>query len=561
MMSLMISGQSLRSGRIFVIFALAPFFALSLLRAQTIDLNDAVYLALAQQGSLQIQEEELLRIRGQLMESSGIFDFVVQGNVRHGVSWTPFTGRERQVRRNEAFPERDDSFDEIFELFGLEPPRAPPPPTDFRDVGRFKTHTTQYSAGIGALTRTGISADMGVDFGREYSPLFTDKDNPPRNQSRFVVGLNIPLLRGLGNRATAATEKAFGFEVQAAQHTVEFATAELILETTTAFWNTLAAGEAVRLRQESQQRAQNLLASIERLVEADELPRSILDQARANLAERRVELLRSEAELFTALNTFSRVLGLPADEWRNRPRPTGTFPAAVGVDRDFISPDRWIFQAQEQRADLRSRLVREQAALALRQGASANLRPRLDLRLEADYQQVSEGTERRSLATPVRSRQAGPGGFIVLDMDWPMQNRTARGQLRQQQAVYRQTRLSTDLLRQEINADVLSLYNELVSNSLEIENNLEAVDLYRRALQDEEQKFQMGMATIIDVIQTQERLTGALLGELDSRLRYANNLAFFRFAVGDLLSSREDALEIQVDMLQNSPFSDEELLD
>lgn len=523
-------------------------------KAQTIDLFDAIHLALAQQASLELQEEELFRIRGQLMEAGGPFDFVLQSRVRHGVSWTPFTRRERRQRQEEAFPPRDDSFDEIFELFGLEPPAGPPPVENFRDVNRFKTHTTQYSTALSTLTRSGISGDVGVEFSREYSPLFTNKDNPPRNQSRLVVGLNIPLLRGLGNRATAAAERALTFEVDAARESVAFSTSEVVLETTSAFWNTLAALEAVRLREDSLTRASDLLNSIERLVEADEVPPAVRDQARANLAERRIELLRARADLVTARHAFGRILGLSALEIRNSPLPTGTFPEALDPEEEELNPDEWILRAFEKRPDLRSRKLQEQSALALRQGASANLLPRLDLRLEADYVQVSENTRRQSLATPFRSRQAGPGGFIVVDMDWPMQNRSARGQLRQQQAVYRQARLSSDLLTQQISADVASLFNELASNSAEIENSREAVELYRQALRDEEQKFQMGMATIIDVIQTQERLTGALFAELDSRLRYALNLANFRFATGDILGSRDDHLEIDLEGLNLSPF-------
>ncbi|HEY6359788.1 MAG TPA: TolC family protein, partial [Vicinamibacterales bacterium] len=64
-----------------------------------------------------------------------------------------------------------------------------------------------------------------------------------------------------------------------------------------------------------------------------------------------------------------------------------------------------------------------------------------------------------------------------------------------------------------------------------------AVRLYRTIVQNEQRKFQLGVSTLFDVIQAEDGLTSAMLGDIGSRQEYARALVTLRFQAGTLLTS------------------------
>ncbi len=487
-------------------------------------LEQTIQHALSNQPFLEIQEQELRRLEGSLIENTGAFDWRMSAQARHGFQRIPLSDTER---------------DEL---------QGDPELENVRDI---RTNITEYRAGVGRLMRSGVSTELAVEFERQDQK--TLQTQPPVSRSRIVLAVNIPLLRGLGSTATAAFEKAAQLEVEAGVESVHFTASQVVTETTVAYWNLLAAERAAALQEASVQRAADLLESIRKLADADEIPRSSVGQAQAYLSEQEVQFLQAKANAFVTRRELGLALGLETHQLRSVPLPMGEFPEPQPLGDILASLDAWLTHALQQRADLRQLTLLEQSSLALREQARTDLKPRVDLRLEADYAQVSERSNPSALLTPFRSRHSGPGIFAVLSMDLPVGNREAKGRFMQQQASHRQSELQLLNLERSISAEVANRLNSIASNVHEWENMLQAVAFYEQALKDESRKFQMGMGTVLDVVQTQERLTQAQLSRLDTERRYAENLARLRFELGDLLSRDGELIEFSLEKLLEPP--------
>lgn len=494
----------------------------------SITLENALRKALLNQPVLEIQEELAAQREGILLEESGAFDWFFRGEVRHGFERTPLSATARQRHLQQGG-------------------------TGASEVRDFETHRTEYSGVIGSLFRTGVSTDARLSFQRE--DVRTIDPDPPVNRSVITMGLNIPLRQGLGREATGALEQAARLEWEASQKEILLVASEVTRDTASVYWQALFAARVVALREDARQRARDLLENIEQLVEADERPRSEIGPTRAFVSEQEVELLQARSREQTTRRNFGRSLGLKTDRLTDIPVPVTDFPSPTDLTGELENLSHWLDRALEQRADLQGSQIREKSALALRRGAKSDLKTRLDLRLEASYAQVSENSDGGSLLTPFRSRQTGPGAFAILEMDWPFENREARGRLRQSQARYRQNTWQSEDLRREINTSVASLFHTLQSNIHEIAQARETVELYKESLRNELERFQMGMATIFDVVQTQDRLTSAELFFLDRQRDYAENLARLRFSLGDLVEKHGQDLQLDAGKLLKGPQS------
>ena len=114
-------------------------------------------------------------------------------------------------------------------------------------------------------------------------------------------------------------------------------------------------------------------------------------------------------------------------------------------------------------------------------------------------------------------------------------NVDARGRLLSALGRQRYQEIAQDDLRRRIVASVQVAYDAFGRNERAVNEANTAVQLYQRTVQNEQRKFQLGVSTLFDVIQAEDGLTSAMLGEIATRQDYAKALAALRFQTGTLL--------------------------
>jgi outer membrane protein TolC len=187
------------------------------------------------------------------------------------------------------------------------------------------------------------------------------------------------------------------------------------------------------------------------------------------------------------------------------------------------------------RADYLSLEADQKAGEILAQAARINLKPKWDLNVNIGYVGMSQTSALDRYAGSLSRNIPGASAGLVLQYSFPVANNTAKGILWQQRAALRQVRISAAELRRNIYANIGIALEAVVKRNLELSNARKAVQAYQMAVANEQEKFRLGLSSLLDVITIDERLTSALLYLADTGLNFAAAIARLRFESGTLV--------------------------
>ena len=238
-------------------------------------------------------------------------------------------------------------------------------------------------------------------------------------------------------------------------------------------------------------------------------------------------------------------LGLPYEQIGNLPPAADDFPP---VPEDEVLPplDTLAAGALTFRADLRSAESRERGAEALLPASRNALRPQFDIVANVGYAGLDEGTAVYKYLTPFARQITGPN--FTLNFVWSnnVNNSGALGRLVRSESAVRQAQIRNLDLARTIRSEVAVAYNDLRQSTEQVRNSREASSYYESAVEDERQKQSLGRSTVIDLLNTQDRLTRTQLNLLSAQQDFANALVMLRFQTGTLvLGDGLDAVDQQ----------------
>jgi outer membrane protein len=456
----------------------------ALLSAQTISLQDAVRSALANHPRIQIVGAQAEINRGIAQVAAGQFDTRVGASASQSAGQTPIS---------------------FFNSDGSQPGAA----------------LSNYGVNWSKQFRSGIS------IGQQASAL---RQNGTQPQVAFT--LSVPLMRGRGRAAVDAQEIAAGVNYDASLLDLSHAGAEAVLAVSVAYWNTLAAVRTVEALSASEARARKLVEDTRLMIEADRVPRIDLEQLQANLADKTAARIAAEQTLIEQRQQLGLAMGLATADIDAVPLPADALPEPIGAGILPSSVQDYIQQALERRADLLAARKRQEAAQALVAGAKNGLRPQLTLSLSAGYGGVA--------STPVSLLPVSNGSPVPLGRnaaanlvyDFSPRNQTALGLLTQTQARVRQELLRTEEISRTVVSGVVTAGAALSRSAAELVKAREATRHHELAVAGENEKVQHGLASLIDLVIADDRLTASMVSQMAAHARYAIAVPQLRFATG-----------------------------
>lgn len=409
---------------------------------------------------------------------------------------------------------------------------------------------TLFSVGLNQQFRWGMSAASSL----QVSHLAQPGTDQSAGQARLLFALIQPLLRGRGASSAAASERAAEIDWRESELELQHTIAVQVFATAAAYWNYVAAREAVTIRQAAEDRADLLLAQENRLVKAREHAAAELKKLEANLADARAARIDAERQTLEARQALGVVMGLPWRESGSLPAPRDPF--AV-VPRGGVPPieavPRLVEAALKRRPDYLAAQTAIRAAQVRAIGARRNLEPQMDLSAQLGYAVPTAGSGMDMLLGPSGYGPAGVSFFTGLSFQLPLQNRAARGLLRQREAEQRRAEILLDDLRRRIGAALALSLESLRTEALRLESTQLAIAAYREAVSNERKRLRAGLSTIFDVLLTESRLTSAELNGTEARLRVAMALLRLRFESGTLIEPAGDWRTIGMDQLTRLP--------
>lgn len=472
-------------------------------------LADAIRSTLLQHPQLRIQEQQVIAQQGVLQQVKGQFDTNLAGDASQGHTYRPLTAYEEF----------------LYAQYDLVP------------IASARTNTSQIAFGATKELRNGIILTPSITATR-----LTDNLTNRRGISQGAIGfaVTLPLLRGRGRAVVTAQETSSALQLKAAMFEVNETITGLLATVASSYWNVIAATKQLEVLRGSESRAKTLTESIQSLIDADRLPRADINNVKADMASREANRLAGEQQLAEARRQLAIDMGLDASEMSMLPEVAAEFPAELSPDEIPTGPEalqRYIQLALDRRPELAAQKQRQQASQII-VGASRNaLKPELDVTIGTGVSGLDEGTRiDEYLSSPLHSaRGADLTGRITYR--FPPARNAAAGVLVQATAAATQADLQYQDVARRTAAAVGPALSGIRSEALQLRRTHESVQFYRNSLDAEREKLRMGAGNVINTITIEDRLTGALQGEIQAELEYAQALVRLRQATSTIVSS------------------------
>jgi outer membrane protein TolC len=493
-----------------------------------ISLLEAIRSTLGNHPLLVSQKAQIQISEGLREQASGAFDLTLQSALTQDRQTIPLTS-EQQVQNA---------------LIGL--------------VGQSQvTKLTTYSAGLSKLFRSGVSVTPQFQLTRDVDNLFNASGV---NSSSVGIQVSVPFLQGRGRKVVAAQEQAATREVEATEYDFNQLVAQLVANVATSYWNAVAASRNVAIANEAEDRGKAYRDNVQSLVEADHVPRNDLNEVTANLAQRASSRIAATQSMIAAQQQLALDMGISADHlFTNAPEPCEDFPDGQyqQAPSDTSGSMQYYFaQALRLRADYLASQRRISERKTLVTAAENRLQPQLNMNLSAGYSGLQVGRGPSDFFASASSGVLGPNASVGITYSFPIGNRSAHGTLDEAQGTARQAEVQSRELVRNISAAVVVALENVRNAILRVKKAGDSIQSYRAALEGEREKYRGGIGSIVDILTMEDRLTSALIDQVDAERVYALALIQFRFATGTLSAPDSPLRNLRADTFVTLPFTE-----
>lgn len=483
-----------------------------------ISLSEAVLKTLRANPGISVNQEKVVQTEGLRQKAAGQFDWTAKALM--------FVNHQKSPL---------DSYDRMTYF-----------PLDI-----FQEDTNAYSLGVTKQFRSGVT----------LTPAFTVTDydanldgRVPISRSEMYIQVNVPLLRGLGVKATGADELAASSQAKAARMLARQNIAQIIYTTSTSYWNSLAAKMSFELSTDTNRRSKKLLELVERLVRVGSLEPAALNQAKANLLSGQVDVSAGETNFYRSRQALALAMGMTQKELPNAPDPGSPFPTvmdAATLDKIDILP--FMDEALKNRGDYLAAGTDMETAVILLNKAENDTKPKVDLGLKVGYAGEDENPNAGRYFNALGRNVTGMNYFASLSMELPVFNHAARGNLVYRKSQAREFELIRNDLSNRIASDILLARKALSSSITEYQFASESEKFYKRAVEFENQKYTAGTSTLTAVIDIEDRYFRSRIATIDALRKYSIAMAQFRLVTGTLLDVDGNTLTFDARKLMEFP--------
>lgn len=182
------------------------------------------------------------------------------------------------------------------------------------------------------------------------------------------------------------------------------------------------------------------------------------------------------------------------------------------------------------------------------------LKLRLDLKLSANFEGISDDN---SYLDPSTEDESGPGGMILLDGEWPINNNSAKGAVVSSRAQQRQAHLGIEELERAIHSSIAVAVMDISRITNATLSSNEAVELYNSSVASEISKLKLGLSTLTNVISVEDKRNSAEEDLIALQSSLAKAVVRLRNETGTLVNMGDGKGELAVESIITLPMVEE----
>ena len=349
---------------------------------------------------------------------------------------------------------------------------------------------------------------------------------------RWTVGVNQALLRGAGTDVNLAALRQAHNSVAQSEYELQSYLLDLTEQVERAYWDLALAKEVLAIRDFAVELAEEQLRRSEDLLAVGETVQAAVQSARAEKASREAERYEAIGELQNAAVRLLRLLGAPEESsWQLDLTPVDD-PSVERVPIERLESKQL---AVHHRPELRQ-LELDIHSRDLDVTVARNQRlPELNLFAEYGLTSLDDGfggSFRHLNETRYYNYEVG------LQLNTPILRRAERA--RHNQARLEATQAERRLVdeRLSVRSEVSQALNDVESRWQRIAASEMAVESREEELRIEQNRYEVGLVTHLDVLQVQRLLIEAQVNAATARVEYIKALTTLYAAEGTLLERR-----------------------
>ncbi len=342
----------------------------------------------------------------------------------------------------------------------------------------------------------------------------------------FKAGAIIPLAQNRNIDDRRAGVWRGSWEVQSVEPEIQAQLIAFIQAASIVYWNTLAAGQNVRISEDLLKNATERNDGLTRRVEQGDAPEIELTDNQRLIVSRRTKLIDARRKFQQSTYKLSLFLRDESGQPRviNESRLPREFPNVD--DPSQLNFDADIQSAIANRPELRAlAILREQLNIDLANAQNLCL-PQVDAVLVGSQDVGNAADPKKDDKSPFELE----GGLIA---SVPLQRRKARGKSQAVEGKLAQLQAKTQFTREKIVAEVQSASAALNAAFQQLEQAHESLELARKMEAAERRKFDLGDSNLLLVNLRELSTADAAATEVDARLNFFDAQADYRAALAN----------------------------
>jgi len=361
----------------------------------------------------------------------------------------------------------------------------------------------------------------------------------PLNGADVSALVIVPLLRGLGRNNTGAAELAAKSSLDADILLTGYNVSGLIYDLTSAYWDYLAAVGYLEIQKTVRENELKMLDIVGKLVTAGELAPVFLEQTRGNLNTTLRGISDAEYSLYSSRQDIAVRLGYAPQETDALPLPSERFPELI--DPDSLpegTQARLLEQSMQNRGDYLALLKNSETDRIYLHQAENSKKPSLNLNVKLGYAGLQEDGGRGRFVKSYSNNVDGVNSYVGLQLELPVINHDARGQVAYYQSLLRESELRKENLSNAIASEILVTLETMRRAVREYHLAEESADFFLNTVNFEVEKAKNGSPDLTSLYIGLDRFRSAKMAQIDAQRKYAVSLARLRLATGTVLVSR-----------------------
>ncbi|MCE5269835.1 TolC family protein [bacterium] len=363
----------------------------------------------------------------------------------------------------------------------------------------------------------------------------------PLNGADVTALVIVPLLRGLGNSNTDADELAAKSTLDAQGLLTGYSVSAQIYDLTSAYWDYLAAVGYLEIQKKVRENELKMLDIVGKLVSTGELAPVFLEQTKGNLNTTLRGISDAEYSLYSSRQDIAVRLGYAPQEMDRAPLPSEEFPEMA--DPDSLPEGaraRLLEQSMQNRGDYLALLKNIETDRIYLHQAENSKKPNLNLNLKLGYAGLEEDGGKGRFIKSYSNNVDGVNSYLGLQLELPVVNHDARGQVNYRLSLLRESEIRKDNLANAIVSEVDLALESMRRAVREYHLAEESSNYFLNVVDFEVEKAKNGSPDLTSLYIGLDRFRNAKMAQIDAQRKYAVSLARLRLSTGTVLVGRGD---------------------